>query len=107
MKKLLIPITILLASCGDTTFNGYIVGKDYIPAGQCHDNRTIYNYCGIIVVPHPPHVHKQEPDEYIWYIANKHEVRNINVSKQNFNKKSCGDKVKLFYSQDKNQWTWE
>jgi hypothetical protein len=75
-------------------FKGYIVGKDFIPAGQCHDGRATTVYCGFFAyVPMTKHTHVKEKEQYIWHIANKDKTIKRWVSKDMFHSKKCGEHI--------------
>ncbi len=102
MRKILLIIVIAsLFSCEDEpkTFKGYIVCKEYVPEHMSNETPPRYNYAA--VVPHPVIVHQTPPHkveaEYVWYLANKYEVKSFRVNKGLFNKYKCGTLIHWNY----------
>ena len=102
MKNLitLFLITILL-SCESKPFTGYVVSKTYEEGHNCHDdNYKVYeefNIIPFIYIHHQPktHTHKYIKPLYKLHIANKSELRHINVSSETYYKTKLLDKITI------------
>jgi hypothetical protein len=99
MKKLFfVLLLITAASCNqEHSFTGYLVAKEYTPEHMCHDNVKTQSFA--VVVPHvvhtPKHSHSKVEERYVWFVANKHRVREFKVSINRFHTAKCGDKVTM------------
>lgn len=87
MKNLILILSfILLVSCENKPFTGYVVGKEYIEGHMCHDEG--YNHVVQAAVIVPPHVHthhhRWEDSQFILHVANYQELRHIKVDSSTY-----------------------
>ncbi len=99
MGKILIVclLIILVTSCESKPFTGYIVAKEYIEGHMCHDEDYSHvveaGYVHVPHVHHAPHHHEWRDSEFILHVANKDEVRPVQVDSLEFYKHKLLDKV--------------
>ena len=99
MKRLYITLSlfILFTACESKPFTGYIVAKEYVEGHMCHDEDYSHVVeAGYVHTPHvhrTPHHHKWTDSEFILHVANKDEVRHINVDSIYFYKHKLLDRV--------------
>jgi len=102
MKKILFMclLFVLLTSCESKPFTGYIVAKEYVEGHMCHDEDYSHvveaGYVHTPHVHHAPHHHKWRDSEFILHIANKDEVRPVQVDSVYFYKHKLLDKVTFY-----------
>lgn len=104
MKKLILSIglMILFTACKDPNekFTGYLVAKEYTPAHMSNEKSKTVTFSSFAYVPTVPiHPSSSKPrkisEKWVWYIANKREVIQKQVSKKLFYSKKCGDKITI------------
>lgn len=90
----------LLASCDDKPFKGYVVGKEYVSGHMCHSEpkQTVE---ATVIAPHPvivahPHHHHWVEATFTVYVANRYEVRQYNVDSLKFQRIKMLDKVTFY-----------
>lgn len=84
-----------------TNFTGYLVAKEYVPAHMSNQTVAPVRAAGVVIVPHPIHVHRTPPKphrisaKWYWYVANKYEVVELQVDSARFNTHLCGEVVTI------------
>ena len=95
---LIVVILGVYTSNPDKEFTGHIVAREYTPGHMCHSESKIYSL-SFVHVPHTStrttHHHKWEKSKFIWFVANKNEVRNFYVDSLLFYTRKCGEKVTM------------
>ena len=85
-------IVIAISSCEHKVQKWRIVGKEYVPAGMCHDNRKTIVESGVIIVPHfSSHIHQSEPESCMLDLALLRRHTTILVTKRFFDSVKVGD----------------
>lgn len=97
LKLLIIAISaMLLFSCKEKPFTGYVVCKEYTPqhmsyvAAKSIQEATIYIPHVTVVPKRPPHLEKSK---WVLYVANKYTVKAISVDSILFINTKLGSKV--------------
>jgi hypothetical protein len=98
----LVAVCLVFASCDSTPFTGYIVHKTWIKAHMDNEYPVEINKGGYVPVFHPvPVQHRHTPikinSEFIIYVANKDEVRAINVDSITWFKTEICQKITFKY----------
>lgn len=98
MKTLFIILCfLLLVSCSNEPFVGYVVCKKYTPEHMCHDDvvTTVESNMLFVHVPIVPHQHHHTLQEacYRLFVANCDNVREITVTQYAFKRFHLLDKV--------------
>ena len=102
MKFKFLILLIVLSSCTNNPFIGYIVSKEYVPSHM--SNETPTSYVEASYMPHyMPHVviithssPRKVNEKYTLFVANKENVQAFHVDKQTFNHYKIMDKVKVY-----------
>jgi len=109
MKKIIFGFILVLvfSSCSDGPFTGYVVGKEHTREHMSNENVQTESVCSItaptptltyayipVHVASHPKSHKVN-ESYVLYVANKHTLRQFNVSQKIFNQYHCGDQITL------------
>ena len=98
MKKYII-LLLVLSSCTNNPFIGYIVCKEYVPTHMSNEKPTRYveasymPHCIIIINNPAPH---KINETYFLFVANKDDVKGILVSKKVFDHYKIGTKIKVY-----------
>jgi hypothetical protein len=98
MKKIFIILSIILASCSQDAYKGYIVCKKYTPEHMCCDKETTYIEAGFTYIPHATihtHHHTLQEASYELYVANADASNCVTVSKKTFDDFKVLDKVQV------------
>lgn len=101
MKKLLIiPLLLLLISCENKPFTGYVIGKEYIQGHMCcSDGYKHIVQASPIIVPHPvpiKHHHSFEKSKFIISVANKYRgVCDFNVDSIRYKNYKLGQRITI------------
>lgn len=100
MKIKLIAVCILLASCRQDPFTGYVVGKEYEAGHFCCSDKHTKTLESVIVVPPRPapvHHHVWEKSRFTVYVANHEVIYSYNVDSLSYQKYVLGKKVTMSY----------
>lgn len=100
MKIKLIAICLLLASCNQDPFTGYVVGKEYEEGHFCCSENHKKVLESVIVVPPrpaPAHHHVWEKSRHTIFVANTQTVNQYNVDSLEYLKYKLGQRVTMSY----------
>ena len=99
MKKLIPLLALILLSCEEEKFTGYIVFKQHAPKHMCCSNPKTTTEASVIVVPAPmQHTHQHEEQEPTWklFVSNSQGTRKVNVTASCYKSFHVTDKVKIY-----------
>jgi hypothetical protein len=102
MKTKLIAVCILLASCRQDPFTGYVVGKEYEAGHFCCSENHKKVLQSVVIPPRPvvnSHHHTWQKSRFTVFVANHEFVYSYNVDSISYQKYVLGKKVTMRFKE--------